>query len=185
MERCAKLAIVELIDAQAPEGAQPVDRVVEPFRELERGRPAGAGLSGAANPVHQRPAKRPGKLHAWSRGRGIGAVEARQRPLDPLAALTQQRQLHPKRHNRDGQRHADLRVTLGRERPIETGAHIVEMPAVNGQPLGLRQQLTLRFGMREHAKIVFGMTSGDLLKFTRAVQLLATVQARGVKQTVA
>src|SRR5271165_7457852 len=56
-ERDAKLAIVELIDAQAPEGAQPVALVVEPFRELERGCPCGAGVSGAADAVHQRPAK--------------------------------------------------------------------------------------------------------------------------------
>ena len=94
-KRGTKIAIVELIDAQAPQGAQPIARVVEPFRELERSYPGGAGLSGAADAVHQRPAKRRGKLHASSRSRGIGAVEAGQCPLDPLAALAQQRKLDP------------------------------------------------------------------------------------------
>ena len=137
-ERGAKIAIVELINAQAPEGAQLVDRVVEAFRELQCRRPGGAGLSGAADAVHQRPAERIGKLHAWPRGCRFGAFEPAKCPFDPLAALAQQRQLDPQRHNRNGQRHSDLRVTVGRKRPIETGAHIVEMPTVNGQPLSLR-----------------------------------------------
>ena len=64
VERGAKIAIVELIDAQGPEGAQPVGRVAQRFRKLERGRPSGASLSGAADAVHQRPAERCRKLHA-------------------------------------------------------------------------------------------------------------------------
>jgi hypothetical protein len=94
-ERGAKIAIVELINAQAPEGAQPVDGVVEAFRELQCGRPGGAGLSGAANAVHQRPAERIGKLHARPRGCRLVAFEPGQCPIDPLAALAQQRQLDP------------------------------------------------------------------------------------------
>ena len=62
-ERGAKVTIVELVDAQAPEGAEPVSPIVEPFRKRERGCPSGTGLSGAADAVHQRPAKRCGKPH--------------------------------------------------------------------------------------------------------------------------
>jgi hypothetical protein len=72
-------------------GAQPVRRVAKPFCELERGCPGGAGLSGAADAVHQRPAERRGKLHAWMRSRDLVAFQDGQRPLDPLAALAQQR----------------------------------------------------------------------------------------------
>jgi hypothetical protein len=86
----ANIAIIELIDAQAPEGAQLVARLAQRRGELERCRPGGARLSGAADAVHQRPTKRRGKLHAWSRGFEIGAAEAGERPFDPLAALAQQ-----------------------------------------------------------------------------------------------
>ena len=39
--------------------------------------------------------------------------------------------------------------------------------------------------MRECSKIVFGVPAGDLSKFAGALQLFATVQARGIEQTVA
>jgi hypothetical protein len=38
--------------------------------------------------------------------------------------------------------------------------------------------------MREHGTIIFGMTAGDLMKLAGAIQLLATVEARGIEQTV-
>jgi len=99
-------------------------------------------------------------LHSRSLCPGIGAVQACERPLNPLAAFTQQGQLDPQRQNRNGQRNADLRVTLRRKCPIETGAHIVEMPTVNGQPLCLWQCLALRFGVSEYGAIIFDLTEG-------------------------
>jgi len=53
VERGAKIAVVELIDAQGPEGTQLVTCVVEAFREFERGCPGGAGRAGASDAVHQ------------------------------------------------------------------------------------------------------------------------------------
>jgi hypothetical protein len=93
--------------------------------------------------------------------------------------------LDPKRHSGDGERHADLRLTIRRKCPIEAGAHIVEVPAVDGQPLGWREQLAIGFGARERATIVFGMATGDLQKFAGAFELFATVYAGGIEQTVA
>ena len=61
----------------------------------ERVERALAGLSGATDAIHQRPAERPGKLHPRPVGDGLVAFEGGQRPLDPLAALAQQRQLDP------------------------------------------------------------------------------------------
>jgi len=90
-ERGAKLPDVELIDTQAPEGALPVALLVEPFRQLERDRPRGAGLPGATDAVHQRPAERRGKLHARPRGRRLVAFENGERPIYPLAPNAEQR----------------------------------------------------------------------------------------------
>src|SRR5713226_3534932 len=58
------------------------------------------------------------------------------------------------------------------------------MPAVDGQPLGLRPRLALGFGGREEGSIIFRVASGDLLEFTRTLQLLEGVEARGVEETI-
>lgn len=92
--------------------------------------------------------------------------------------------MNPQRHHGDGQRHGDLQITFRRICPLESGAHIVEMPLVNRQPLGLRQRLAIGIGACEHRTIIFGMASGDLLEFARALQLLECVEARGVEQAI-
>jgi hypothetical protein len=87
-ERSAKIAVIELVDAQAPKSAQPVGAVAEPLRELERGCPGGACLACAADAVHQRPAELCGKLHARSGGRRVVVpFQNGQRPLNPIVAL--------------------------------------------------------------------------------------------------
>ena len=75
-ECSAKLPIVELIDAQAPESALLEAPVVEAFRKLQCGCPGRAGLSGPTETVHQRPSKRRGELHARARGCHLVSVEA-------------------------------------------------------------------------------------------------------------
>ena len=84
-ERSAKFPIVELIDAQTPEGAPLVARIVEPFRELEawpstrgpppeRDRPRTSATSHAPHKAAFEPARsRPPRL----RGRRVPARPAR------------------------------------------------------------------------------------------------------------
>src|SRR5438876_6208362 len=58
------------------------------------------------------------------------------------------------------------------------------MPAVDGQPLGLRPRLALGFGGRKEGSIIFRVASGDLLEFAGTLQLLEGVEARGVEETI-
>jgi hypothetical protein len=77
-----------------------------------------------------------------------------------------------------------MRVTLRRKCPIETGAHIVEMPGIDGQPLGLRPRLAFRLSIGEYSTIMFGMAPGDLLELARTLQLLECVEARRVEEAI-
>ena len=77
---------------------------------------------------------------------GVG-IEPCQRLFDALAAFAKQRQLHPDGTGGGGQRDASLRVAIRRECPVETGAHIVDMAAIDGKPFGLRRQFALGFGV--------------------------------------
>ena len=75
-------------------------------------------------------------------------------------------------------------VTFGRKCPIEGSADVREMLTVNGQPLCLRPGLAFCFSGREHGAKMFGVTAGDFLEFSRALQLLQGVEACGVEQAI-
>ena len=184
LQRLAEFAVVELVDAQPPERAQAIVAIAELVGELERRGPGGPRLARAPDAVHQRPAERRRQLHAQAIGiRGVG-IEPCHRPLDALAAFAEQRQLHPDRHGGGGQRDAGLRVAARRERPVEAGAHIVDMAAVDRKPFGLRRQFALGFGAREIAAVEFGVAARGLLLLAAGAQLLQRVGARGVEQAI-
>jgi hypothetical protein len=63
LQRLAEFSIVELVNAQAPQGAQPVILVVEPVRQLKRRRKRWASSPCAALSIHQGPAERRQQLH--------------------------------------------------------------------------------------------------------------------------
>src|SRR6516162_7460773 len=58
------------------------------------------------------------------------------------------------------------------------------MRTVDGQPLCLRPGLAFCFSGREHAAKMFSVTTGDLLEFSRAFQLLLGVEACGVEEAI-
>ena len=58
LERLEKFAIVELVDAQAPESAQAIILVIEPVRQFEGDRERRARIPRTTLAVHQRPAER-------------------------------------------------------------------------------------------------------------------------------
>src|SRR5262249_61648772 len=95
LERLAERPIVELVDTQPPEGAQPVVLVVEPVRELEGRRQRRTGLAGAPLAVHQRPAECRRQLPPQSRGVRRTIVELCQCRLAALATFAEQRQTNP------------------------------------------------------------------------------------------
>ena len=117
--------------------------VAETFGDLQGGGPGGAGLTGAPDGKHQRPAECGTELHTLTFG-FVGAVRAErlQGAFDLSAALPEERQLDPQRHRGDGQRNADRRVAGVGERPVEGGPDVVDVAVVGGQPVGLGQ----RFG---------------------------------------
>ena len=88
LQRLAEFSIVELINAQAPKGAQPVILVIEPVCQLKRRRKCRAGSPCAALSVHQGPAQRRQQLHAHALVAGL--IELCQCQLGTLATLAEQ-----------------------------------------------------------------------------------------------
>ncbi len=184
VERLAKFAVVELIDAQPPQRAQQIVVVAELLGQPQRLAPGRTRLARPADAIHQRPAARRRQLHADARGVRTGLIKPCQRQLGALAAFRQQRQLHPERDGGRRQRRAGLRVAVAREGPVETGADIVDVPAVDGEPLGLRLQFALGFRVRKEAAVISGVPAGDVVIFAAVIQLLLGVDARGIQQAI-
>ena len=184
LQRLAEFAIVELVDAQPPQRAQAMVAIAELVGKLECRGPCGARLARAPDSVHQRPAERRRQLHAQTiriRGRGI---EPCHRPLDALAAFAEQRQLDPYRHGGGRQRNAGLHVAVRRECPVEAGAHIVDMPAVNRKPFVLRRRFALGLGAREVDAVEFGVAARGLLLLAAGAQFFQRVGPRRVQQAI-
>ena len=88
LQRLAEFSIVELIDAQAPKGAQPVILVIEPVCQFKRRCKRRASSPCATLSVHQRPAQRRQQLHAQALVAGL--IELCQCQLGALATLAKQ-----------------------------------------------------------------------------------------------
>ncbi len=179
-----EFAIVELVDAQPPQRPQAMVAILEPVGELERRGPCRSRLARASDPVHQRPAERRRQLHAQAIRIHGGGIKPCHRPLDALAAFAQQRHLDPHRHGGRRQRNPGLRISIRRERPVETGAHIVDVAAIDREPFVLWHRFALGLGAREVDAIECGVTACGLLLFAAGAQLLQRVGPRGVEQAI-
>ena len=92
LQRLAEFSIVELIDAQAPQGAQPVILVIEPVCQLKRRRKRWASPPCATLSIHQGPAERRQQLHAQALVAGL--IELCYCQLGALATLAKQREAY-------------------------------------------------------------------------------------------
>ena len=129
-------SVVELVDAQAPERAQPEILVVEPVGQLEGRLEDRARLARAAFAIHQRPAERRQELHADAIARR-GLVERGKRRSCSLAAFGEQRQAHPQRDRdapsaryRAERRHQARRPSPARHADCPAPRH--RCPAIRG-----------------------------------------------------
>ena len=95
VECLEKFAIVELIDAQAPEGAQAIMLVIEPVRQFEGDCECWARIPRTTLAVHQRPAERRRELHAQACRTYSAIVQLRERQFGALATFAEQRQVDP------------------------------------------------------------------------------------------
>ena len=180
-ERGPALAPADPEVPQAPEGPELVLEITEALRDLERGRPRRDRVGRRALGLHERHPERGAELHLAAR---IGRVrtEARPRPLGPVPALDQERLLEPQRHRGHRERHSERRVSTRRERPVERGAEVVDLPAVDREPLAGGAALQLGVGPLEEAPVVLGVAPGGGVELAG---LLERIGARGLEETVA
>src|SRR5262249_43380422 len=148
--------IVELVDTQPPEGAQPVVLVVEPVRELEGRRQRRTSLAGAPLAVHQRPAECRRKLHPQSRGVRRTIVELCQRHLAALSTFAHQPHTTPPPTRHPAPAHKSPPPQKSQADPR---AHFPHVPPVPRQPLGLRQRSVLRLDWNKYVSEVFGVAT--------------------------
>ena len=90
-----KFAIVELVDAQPPEGTQAIILVIEPLRQFESDLECRARIPRTTLAIRQRPAEGPRELHAQACWIHSAIVQLRERQFGALATFAEQRQVDP------------------------------------------------------------------------------------------
>ncbi len=85
-----EFAVVELVDAQAPQGAQAKMLVIELVRQRQGDCECRPRIPRTTLAVHQRPAERHRELHPQPCRTGSAIVQLRERQLGALPTLAEQ-----------------------------------------------------------------------------------------------
>src|SRR6266700_7032718 len=180
------LACGEAMGIESPYRSQPVAGVVHDLGKLERLRQRGVYFRvGACLTMHEGVAKREIQAYVAAWIGGHLTSEACNGLLDSCATLRQQRETHPQRHGCRGERHADAGITARRERPVEGRAQVVEVGPVRNEPLGGGPRLQLGLGMLKELPIELGVASCEVVDFGCLEELLTSIGARRLEQTIA
>ena len=184
-ERLAEFAVVELIDAQPPQRAQQIVVVAELLGQLQRRR------------SRPDPPRAPCRRHTSATSRApptiaCGSATASAALSSSLASASSVRSRHSPSSDNCTQSGTAAAVSAApicaspsrREGPIEAGAHIVDVPAIDGEPFGLRPQFALGFRVGKEAAIISGLAARDVRKFAAGVELLQRIDARGIEQAI-
>ena len=111
-------------------------------------------------------------------------IGMRESTFHASAALSHERQMLPERYRSRSQGDADRDVVLVSEGPVQGKADVVELASVIADPLGRWPGVPFRLRLRCQVQHVLGVASSKSVAFAGFGQLLESVAASRVEETI-